>query len=169
MKQYGVVEEKNNPDLMNYNDLPGPGTEVVFKANAAAHPFVKGKGAQFEQKINTYVSEQKKKTRKYRIIISAVNPVRTGSNLGSDIGAPLGYIATLVEQIGVVNKGHFEVPLEILEVSNAAWNMNGADVPDGWKYDTTKYTAFAQAVKGYYVGAHAPNASDEKDKEKKKA
>lgn len=164
MKKYGVVAEKSNPDLMTYDSLPNPGTEVIFKANAAAHPFVKSKGTQFEQKIQSYVSEQKKKNKKYRIIISAVNPVRSGANSVDGNSATLGYTVTLIEQTGVVNKNHFEVPLEVLEVVNASWNQNGADIPDAWKYDTTKYTAFAQAVKGYYVGPHAPNAPKEKGK-----
>jgi hypothetical protein len=163
MKNYGVVVEKSNPDLMTDDYLPTPGAEVIFKANAAAHPFIKSKGSQFAEKIQSYVSEQKKKNKKYRIIISAVNPVRTGVSTDST-GATIGFTVTLIEQTGVVNKNHFEVPLEVVEIVNASWNQNGADVPDAWKYDTAKYTAFANAVKGYYVGPHAPNAPEGKAK-----
>jgi hypothetical protein len=159
MQKYGIVSEKNETSLQTANSLPGPGTEVKFKPNASSHPFVKSKGREFQEKVAQYIADNKKKTKKYRLLITAVNTIRAGSEYASEAGGPLGYLATLVENHGTHNSGHFEVPLDVLEVVNASWNANGAEIPDDWRYDTEKYSKFAQAIKGYWTDGRQPAGS----------
>lgn len=160
MQKYGIVSEKNETSLQTYGSLPTPGTEVRFRADAASHPFVKEKGVEFQNKIKQFISDNKKKTKKYRLLISAVNTIRPGITVAGD-ASTLGTIATIIEQIGPVTMGHYVVPLEILEIENASWNMNGAEVPDSWNYDTEKYGKFSQAIRGYWVDGRQPKGSIE--------
>jgi hypothetical protein len=161
MQKYGIVSEKNETSLQTANSLPGPGTEVKFKPNASSHPFIKSKGREFQEKVAQYIADNKKKTKKYRLLITAVNTIRAGSEYASEAGGPLGYIATLVENHGTHNSGHFEVPLDALEIVNASWNANGAEIPDGWGYDVSRFNKFAQAVKGFHVSGIQPKGTIE--------
>lgn len=160
MQKYGIISEKNETSLQTSNGLPGPGTEVCFLPNAASHPFVKGKGQEFQDRVKKYIAENKKKTRKYKLLITAVTTVRSGSEYAADQGGPLGYLATVIEQKGPsVGQNSFTVPLDILEIVNTSYNALAADIPDDWKYDTSKYSAFAQALKGYWVDGRQPAGS----------
>lgn len=160
MQKYGIVSEKNETSLQTTTGLPTPGTEVKFLPNASSHPYIKSKGQEFQDRVAKYISENKKKTRKYRLIISAVNTIRTGTEYAGESGGPLGFLATVTEQQGPsVGQNSFTVPLETLEIVNAAYNANAADIPDSWKYDTSKYSAFSQALKGYWVDGRQPVGS----------
>lgn len=159
MQKYGIVSEKNETSLQTANGLPGPGTEVSIIDGAASHPFVKGKGQEFQDRIKKYISENKKKTRKYRLLISGVSTIRSGSEYVSDQGGPLGYLASVTENHGTHNTGHFSIPLELLKIENAGWNANGAEIPDSWGYDVSRFNKFAQAVKGFHVSGIQPKGT----------
>ena len=156
MQKYGIVSEKNETSLQTANGLPGPGTEVKFSDNAASHPFIKSKGQEFQDRVKKYVSENKKKTRKYRLLITAVNTIRAGTEYASEAGGPLGYVATVVENHGTHNSGSFTVPLDVLEVVNTSYNANAGETPPAWNYDTEKFGKFSQALKGYWVSGIQP-------------
>ncbi len=68
MQKYGIISEKNETSLQTTNGLPGPGTEVKFLPNASSHPYVKSKGQEFQDRVAKYISENKKKTKKFLVI-----------------------------------------------------------------------------------------------------
>ncbi len=150
MAEYGIIEEKNDPSLMNYSGTLTPGTEVKFKPSASSHPFIKSKGQEFQDKVKKYVSENKKKSKKYRLIVTAVNTIRPGMEYMSDTGGNLGFLATITENYGTHNTNSFTVPAEVLEVVNASWNQNSADVPDEWRQDMSRFNRFNEVIRGYF-------------------
>lgn len=156
MKSYGIIQEKNEPDLQSYNHIPTPGTEITIKPEAVKHPFVKSRGTEFQENIKNIVADNKKKTRKYRLLISQTKPIRNGAEYTGEGTSPMGYTVTIIKQTGPVHQGHFELPLELVEVVNAEWNQNGADVPEEWYQNMEKYGKFADAIKGYWVDGRQP-------------
>lgn len=156
MQKYGIISEKNETSLQTSNGLPQPGTEISIIDSAASHPFVKGKGQEFQDRIKKYISENKKKTRKYRLLITGVNTIRSGSEYAADQGGPLGYLVNIVENHGTHNTGHFTIPLELIKIINVDWNANSGEIPDEWRYDTEKYGKFAQAIRGYFTTGSQP-------------
>lgn len=158
MKTYGIISEKNETALLTSTNLPGPGTEVSLVSNAASHPFIKSKGAEFQAKVKQYVADNKKKNRKYRLLISSVRNIRPSIEMVSGGGDSLGLVADVIENHGTHNMGSFTVPLEVLKIENAAWNQNGADIPDGWKYDDSRFNKFNEVVKGFSVRGEQPKS-----------
>lgn len=160
MQEYGIISEKNETALLTSTNLPGPGTEVSLVSNAASHPFVKSKGAEFQAKVKQYVADNKKKTKKYRLIISNVKNVRPSIELAGDAGSSLGYVADVIEQIGPsVMSSSFSIPLDCLVVVNAAHNQNAGEIPDSWKQNMDKYSSFAQVIKGYSLRGEQPKSN----------
>ena len=159
MQKYGIVSEKNETSLQNYNGLPNPGTEIMIKPEASAHPFVKSKGKEFQEKIAQFITDGKKKSRKYKLLITAVNTIRPGAEYVGEVGGPLGYLVTIVQNHGTHNTGHFELPLETVEVINASWNANGAEVPEEWRQNMDRFNRFSEIVKGYFDRGEQPKGS----------
>lgn len=145
-----VLEEgSDNPNLQNYSGLPEPFTEVTFKKDAMSNPAMSGRDSQFREKIEKYIKEANSPDRKYKLLVSSVNSVRNAMEFSGAASGPIGWIVQLVEQEGPVTKGHFTVPLDVLEVKNAAWNLNQAPVPEGWRYDRFKHKSFADIYDDY--------------------
>lgn len=154
LKQYGtVIEEKKDPQKMTLNNLPDPHTEVIFKKDAAEHPYVKSKDAEFQARVKGYVddtsTEEKKKNRKYRILVSGVETSRNAVEFASNQSGPISYMVSLIEQEGPFTRMQFTVPLDILETENGAWNAMQADIPSGWRYDRFKHRKFAEILDQY--------------------
>lgn len=146
-----VLEGSDNPDLQNYNGLPEPFTEVVFKADALKDPYISSRDSAFQERVKKYIQETHSENRKYRLLISSVNTVRNSLDFAGNTAA-LGHIAQIVEQEGPVTKGHFTVPLSVLEYKNAAWNANQAPIPSSWRYDRFKHKSFADLFDEYNKG-----------------
>jgi hypothetical protein len=156
LKPEVIQEGTDNPDLQNYNGLPEPFTEVKFRKDAMNHPFLKTKDAAFRDKVLKYIKEADSPDRKYRLMISSVNAIRGNLELADQQSGPIGHIAQIVEQEGAATRGHFTVPLELLEFKNAAWNQMQAPIPDGWRYDRFKHTKFADIFDAYNKGKQPP-------------
>ncbi len=154
LRSFGLLQEQNIADMQSDTHLPTPGTEVKIKPEAVNHPLVKNKGEEFQKTIHDIVADTKKKSCKYRLIVSNTKPIRTGSS--DNLSAPLGYVVTIVKQIGPVMKGHIELPLELVEVVNASWNQNSSEIPEEWRQNMDKYGKFAQAIRGYWVDGRQP-------------
>lgn len=146
-----VLEGKDNPDLQNYNGLPEPFTEVMFKADALKDPYIAGRDSAFQEKIKNYIKEANSENRKYRLLVSSINAIRNSMDFASNT-ATLGHLVQLVEQEGPVTRGHFTVPLCVLEYKNAAWNAMQAPIPSAWRYDRFKHKSFADIFDEYNKG-----------------
>ena len=164
MGNTAVVEEADNPSLQNYNGLPEPFTEVRFKKDALKDPNVQRLGGQTQEKIKQYIAESDSKDRKYRLIVSACHAIRNTLDLAG--AGSLGYIVDIVEQEGPVSKGHFTVPLEVLEIKNAGWNAMQAPIPDGWRYDRFKHKKTFEVISSAYNDGKQPEGTIKKDKGK---
>lgn len=150
MQKYGIISEKNETSLQTTTGLPTPGTEISILDSAASHPFVKGKGQEFQDRIKKYISENKKKSRKYRLLISGVNTIRSGSEYAADQGGPLGYLASVVENRGVYNSGSFTIPLDLLKIVNTSYNAHQGEIPDEWVQDQSRFNRFNEVIHGYF-------------------
>src|SRR6478735_2310714 len=146
-----VTEATDNANLQNYNGLPEPFTEVTFKKDALKDPYMASRDSQFKERIASYIKEAGSPDCKYRLLISSVNAIRNSMDFGGNT-APLGHIAQIVEQEGPVTKGHFTVPLSVLEYKNAAWNQMQAPIPNSWRYDRYKHQKFADIFDEYNKG-----------------
>jgi len=158
----GVVQEANNPDNMTSNGLPDPNTEVTVKADAMSHPYVKSKDAEFQERIKGYIadnaSEEARKNKKYRLLISGVTSNRVGMEYAANQSGPIAYMAGVLEQEGPFTRMSITLPLELLETENASWNAMQSDVPDSWKssYKHTKFTDLAKAFSDDYNKGKSP-------------
>jgi len=150
------ILEKQQTDVATDNGVPTPGTTVSIKPEALTHPFIKMKSLEFQQRMAEYVEDNKKKKKKFRLVVTNVIPARNSVEYYEGASAPLGYLVTVVNQIGPVSKGHFSVPLELLTIENAAWNAMQADIPDEWNYDTTKFGKFMDVINGYMATGNPP-------------
>lgn len=157
LRTESLVTEANNPTLHNYNGLPEPFTEVKFKKDALKDPYLQGLTSEFKSRIENYIKESESPDKKYRLLISAVTSVRNSMDFAGS-GAPVGHLVQLVEQEGPVTRGHFTVPLSVLEIQNAAWNANQAPVPNSWRYDRFKHRNFADMYDEYNKGMQ-PNGT----------
>lgn len=158
LRSEALVTESDNNNLQNYNGLPEPFTEVTFKKDALSDPYIAGRDQAFKERIANYIKESSSPDRKYRLLISSVNSVRNNMEFAGAQSGPIGHIVQLVEQEGPVTKGHFTVPLSVLEYKNAAWNANQAPIPSSWRYDRYKHTKFADMFDAYNKGMQ-PNGT----------
>lgn len=156
MGESAVIEEADNANLQNYNGLPEPFTEVRFKSDALKNPYIANRDGAFKEKIKNYIAETDSKDKKYRLVVSAVHAIRNSMEFGGT-GA-LGHTVDIIEQEGPVSKGFFTVPLEALEIKNAAWNAMQASIPDGWRYNRFKHVKFADMFDDYNKGQQ-PNGT----------
>ncbi len=159
---------------MTFNGLPVPNTEIVVKADAMNHPYVKGKDAEFQERIKGYIadnaSEEARKNKKYRLLISGVTSNRVGMEYANDQSGPIAYMASIIEQEGPFTRMSITLPLELLETENAAWNAMQSDVPDAWKapYKHTKFTDLVTAFSDDYNKGKQPERNVDQTKGNKK-
>jgi hypothetical protein len=157
LRSFGLLQEQNIADLQSDTHIPTTGTEVKIVANAQNHPMVKAKGEEFQKTISELVADGKKKTCKYRLIISNVKTIRGGTT--DVVSSPVGHVVTITKQIGPVMKGHIELPLELVKVVNASWNQNSSEIPEEWKQNMEKYSAFNNIIKGYFEKGIQPKGT----------
>lgn len=158
LRTESLLKEANDPNLHNYNGLPEPFTEVTFKKDALSDPYLQGLDSAFRERITNYIKEADSPDKKYRLLISSVNSVRNNMEFAGAQSGPIGHIVQLVEQEGPVTRGHFTVPLSVLEYKNASWNAMQAPIPNSWRYDRFKHKNFADLYDQYNKGLQ-PNGT----------